>query len=106
MKRTRLKKIGRVGRANIESRNKIAEIAEEKGLNYCEIRLGGCLKNLYLAPAHRNKRVWYKGNAELLADYSQWVAACVNCHNFIEHDKALTEETFNRLRPATPKKVI
>lgn len=99
MKRTRLKKIGAIGKANIEARNRIAEIAGEKGLNYCEIGLEGCTENWPLAPAHRHKRSWYKGNVELLSDYNQWVSACVGCHNKIENDSKLTEETFKKLRP-------
>lgn len=98
MKKTRLKRVGKIGQANILARKKIAEIAEEKGLNYCEIKLGGCLGYMYLAPAHRNKRAWYKGNVDLLSDFNQWVCACVNCHNLIEHSQALTEQVFNRLR--------
>lgn len=99
MKRTSLKKIGKTGRANIEARQRIAEIAEEKGLNYCEIQFENCLQLHLLAPAHRHKRAWYKGNVDLLADYNEWVAACAMCHNKIEHNKELTEETFKRLRP-------
>lgn len=99
MKRTRLSKIGKVGTANLEARKRIATLAEELGLNYCEIGLQGCLVTSFLAPAHRHKRAWYKGNVELLADYEQWIAACQNCHNQIEHDKELTERFFNKLRP-------
>jgi len=100
MKRTPLKKIGKIGKANIEARNKIAEIAEEKGLNYCELGFTGCSKGLFLAPAHRHKRQWYKGSAKLLADFNQWISACTNCHNVIEVNKDLTEGVFEKLRPA------
>lgn len=100
MKRTPLKRVGKIGRANKEARDKIAQIAEERGLDYCELGLNGCLGRMYLAPAHRNKRAWYKGDAELLADYDQWISACANCHNIIEVDPALTEEVFEQLRPA------
>lgn len=98
MNRIPLKKIGIIGRANIEARQRIAEIAEEKQLNYCEIKLLNC-QNWPLAPAHLHKRAWYKGNIELLANYNQWVAACQHCHNQIEHNKELTEEIFKILRP-------
>src|ERR1700744_2351820 len=98
MKRTPLRKIGKIGRINIEAREKIAQVAQELGLNYCEIGLQGCLVTSYLAPAHRHKRSWYKGNLELLADYEQWVAACQNCHAKIEVEAELTERFFNKLR--------
>ena len=84
MKRTRLRKIGKIGKANIEARKRIAEIAEEKGINYCEIKLEGCLGRMYLAPAHKHKRAWYKGDVDKLSDYNEWVCACVYCHHAIE----------------------
>jgi hypothetical protein len=93
-----LKKIGKVGKANIQSRKRIAEIAEEKNLTRCEIQFEGCTLTWPLAPAHRHKRAWYKGDAELLADYNQWVCACQNCHDKIEHDAELTEQVFEKLR--------
>lgn len=99
MKKTKLNKIGVVGRANIEARQRIAEIAEEMGLNYCEIGFKGCTVSWPLYPAHRHKRSWYKGNVDSLADPSEWVSACINCHDRIENDPELTEETFKRLRP-------
>lgn len=99
LRRSAIKRVGKIGLANREARQKIAEIAEEKGLNYCEIQLEGCKKTWTLAPAHREKRAFYKGDVELLADYNQWVSACVRCHDRIEHDKELTEEVFNELRP-------
>lgn len=100
MKRSPLKRIGKIGEANILARKKIAEIAEEINFNTCEIKLEGCLRNFALAPAHRHKRAWYKGDVDLLADFNQWVCACVVCHNKIEHNEELTEEVFNKLRNA------
>ncbi len=100
MKRTPLNKIGKIGRANIEARQRIAEIAEERGMLYCELQFPFlCTVNWPVAPAHRHKRAWYKGNVELLSDINQWVVACQNCHNKIENDSALTEVVFNNLRP-------
>lgn len=84
--------------ANRLARNKIAEIAEEKGIESCEIKLPGCMVTFGLAPCHRHKRAWYSGDVELLSDYNQWVGGCTWCHNIIEDDKELTEKTFKRLR--------
>lgn len=99
MKRTALRKVGKIGEANKEARKRIAAIAEEKGLNYCELNLPDiCTRRWPLAPAHRHKRAWYKGNVELLSDFNQWIAACQSCHNFIEHKAIFTEEMFIMLR--------
>jgi len=98
LRRTPIKKVGKVGKANIEARKMIADKCEEIGLNRCELRLDGCLINWALAPAHRKKRMFYHGNAEELADYKQWVCACTPCHMKIENDEQLTEQIFLKLR--------
>lgn len=74
-------------------------MAEERWITTCEIKFPGCMGDFGIAPAHRHKRDWYNGNIKLLADYNQWVAACQYCHDKIEMNRELTEETFNRLRP-------
>jgi len=99
MKRTRLNPVGKRGRANYAARQRIAEIAEEKNLTTCEIRLPGCKGNFGLAPAHKNKRDYYNGDVEKLSDPNEWVAGCQWCHELIEKDKKLTAEVFDRLRP-------
>lgn len=100
-----IRKVGKVGKANIEARQMIAKKAEAMKLTHCELGpvlitygINVCLYNFALAPAHRHKRAWYKGDAEKLADVKQWVAACVDCHDAIEHSAELTEAVFMRLR--------
>lgn len=102
----RMKKVGKVGKANIEARSIIAKKAEAMKLTQCEVGpilvrdygINICLYNFALAPAHRHKRAWYKGDVEKLADVKQWVAACVDCHDAIEHNAELTEAVFIKLR--------
>lgn len=93
-----MKRVGKVGKANQDSRKIIASISESLGLSFCEIALKGCLLNWPLAPAHRHKRAWYKGDVAKLADIRQWVCACQYCHDKIEFNKELTEEVFMILR--------
>lgn len=83
---------------NWRARMMIAVIAAEKGIESCEIKLPGCLKDFALAPAHRKKRIDYR-SVEELADFNEWVAACQHCHNHIEESRSLTEEIFKKLRP-------
>lgn len=104
--RKAIRKVGKVGRANIQARQAIAVTAEAMKLKTCELgpvlaRMGyetGCTKTWPLAPAHRHKRAWYKGDAEKLADVRQWVAACTNCHDCIEHNAELTSAVFYEIR--------
>lgn len=98
MKRTPLKKVGKIGEANRAARKIIADIAESENLNYCELKLDFCTGTWPLAPAHRHKRAWYKGDVGLLSDFRQWVVACQNCHDFIETRPIFTEEMFIMLR--------
>lgn len=83
---------------NKEARTRIAEIAEEKGLDRCELKLKGCTDYIFLAPAHRKKRVEYS-SAEELADENEWIVACTNCHSIIEDSRELTDKSFKQLRP-------
>ena len=101
MQRSYIKKSGKIAQANTKARKIIAEKCQELELNYCEIAFNKdvqCLGTSFLAPAHKHKRAWYKGDVELLADYNEWVAACQNCHNHMEFNPKLTEEVFERLR--------
>lgn len=89
----------------MEARKLIAKRAEALKLSTCELGpvliqygINVCLYNFAMAPAHRHKRAWYKGDPEKLADVKQWVCACVDCHDAIEHNKQLTEEVFITLR--------
>jgi len=97
LKRTQLKKVGKIGKANIEADKRLKTTLGD--IDYCEVRLDAeCLKRIYLTNAHRHKRSWYKGDVELLSDRKQVVIACVNCHNTMEFVPELTEEVFIRLR--------
>jgi hypothetical protein len=66
---------------------KLYKLLESKGINSCEVRLPGCTNNIYLTPAHRHKRLWYKHQPELLWQPSQVIIACQNCHQRIEYDR-------------------
>jgi hypothetical protein len=93
-----MNKVGKVGRANKTARGLIADYAKTMDMKVCELNLEGCTKTWPLAPAHRHKRAWYKGDAILLAAPKQWVVACQCCHDQIEFNAELTEEVFIKLR--------
>lgn len=96
MRRTPLKKIGRIGRANLEANKRLREMFG--GITRCEIGLKNCLGNWPLQRCHRHKRSWYKGDVEKLSDWKQVIVGCQNCHEEIEHNAELTEEVFTKLR--------
>lgn len=69
---------------NREARRMIAKIAEERGLDKCEL----CGDTFGCAPAHKEKRIAY-GTAAELADYNNWICLCQKCHTVLD-DRSLT----------------
>ena len=83
---------------NKESRKRIAEICEEKQIEYCEV----CGGTFGLAPAHKEKRECYQ-SAEELAAFKNWICLCIKCHTRLD-DRSLTtkkesDALFDKLRP-------
>lgn len=96
MRRTPLRRVGKIGRANIEANKRIRAM---KPVQRCELQIHpDCKGKLFLTIAHRHKRAWYKGDPVKLSDKRQWLVACVNCHDHIEHKPSLTEELFLMVR--------
>lgn len=93
-----MRRIGKVGRANMEANRAIKEITEMNAISYCEMRLEGCMITWPLQIAHRHKRAWYKGEADKLSDFKQWVIACDNCHRKTEWNRELNRDVFAKLR--------
>ena len=96
MRHTPLKRVGRIGRANMEANSRLRAVLGTTG--HCEMKLKGCLGTWPLQFAHRHKRSWYKGDVEKLSDIKQVVVACQNCHEKQENDEQLTEAIFFNLR--------
>lgn len=94
MKKTPLKRIGEKGKENLKYKSLIKELDLPQK---CEVQLSGCLGNMYLTPAHRHKRSYYK-TAEELADPKHIIVMCVKCHDFLEHKRDLHDMVFNKLR--------
>jgi len=71
----------------------------DNGIHSCEVRFKGCTHALYLTPAHREKRLFYRKRPELLWTFENVVMCCIPCHQKLEASRELTEEIFNKLRP-------
>jgi len=105
MKRTPIKQIGKIGRANAKANRKIEKSASARGLYFCEVcevlhEMGllnwQCLQAK--TNAHRHGRVWYRSQLDKLGDIEQWVFACIKAHDFIDDNTVIREEVFLRLR--------
>lgn len=95
-----MRKIGKRGKINQKARDKIAEICEYTGLEYCEAKLDGCMQQAH-GPAHRHGRVWYYDKPDdWLWNIAQWIASCQKCHMTIDQkmSKEECEEFFVKMR--------
>lgn len=96
VKRTPLRRVGRIGTANMLANKRLR--ASLGHIGTCEMRLEGCLISWPLQFAHRHKRSWYKGDLEKLSNTKQVIVACQSCHNKTEYNRELNDEVFNKIR--------
>ena len=97
-----LRKIGKIGRANIKANQLIAKLWEREGIDYCElakfIPQVICVGFLPLQNCHRHDRYFYRDKLELLSDRGQVVRGCQNHHTFLDHHPKEKREIFIKLR--------
>jgi 5-methylcytosine-specific restriction endonuclease McrA len=90
---------GKRTKLNAKANRKLKELFLNEQPLSCEARLD---KNCWVSAvtfAHRHKRNWYYGKPdELLWARDQVILACPQCHETLEYNKELTEETFKKLR--------
>ena len=101
MKKTPLRKIGKIGRINQKVPRKARQVLMDHGKYTCEIRIPGKCTGYADTVAHRRKRNDYKGHPDypaIMWDFKQIAWACLRCHIEIEQSKELTEEKFMELR--------
>lgn len=95
-------KLGKIGKINKRANEILKQKYLGMGIDYCEV--GGMLQNPNcghknaLTFAHRHKRIFYRGNPQLLSSYNQTVLACIDCHQILEKSREKTEEVFSVLR--------
>ena len=94
-----MKKIGKIGKRNLEANRILKEIYIDRGIARCELRMQGCWGDNALGFAHKEKRWKYIKNPEGLSDFNQTLLACTPCHQKIEVNRELTLYYFNKLRP-------
>lgn len=89
-----MKRIGKIGRVNIEANKKLKELFTEKEITRCEL----CQSPFMLSWHHRHKRLFYRGCPELLSEFNQVILVCAKDHDELERDKDYTKQVFLRLR--------
>lgn len=98
MKKTAIKRIGKVVRRNLNANKILKKKYLETGITRCEYPC--CNTNQFLTFAHKNKREWYRKpeRQHLLASMDETLLLCQKHHDEIEVSREKTEELFNRLR--------
>lgn len=89
-----MRKVGKIGKININSNRKLKKLFEEKNIVRCEV----CGSTYMLSFAHRHKRVWYRSCPDLLSSFNQVLLLCIPCHEKIEYDTEATKELFLKKR--------
>ena len=97
MKRASLKRIGKIGRANMQANKKLRDTYEFTDIKHCEIKLKDCI-NFPLNFCHRHNRSWYRGKVGLLSSYNQTIIGCQSCHAKMDADIRSRERIFKKLR--------
>jgi hypothetical protein len=87
-----MKKIGKIGRANMAANKKIDEYFVENGIQSCEIRLQGCTGAYWLTRCHKEKREAYRSNLERLGDPKEVLLGCCSCHERLDDRSKTTKE--------------
>lgn len=78
---------------NAKANKKIKQLFQSLGIYKCELNFEGCLVNWTLAPAHKEKRIWYKENGfEWLSDRSHILLACQHCHSILDDRSKTTKK--------------
>ncbi|MCK5023757.1 MAG: hypothetical protein KAS04_06275 [Candidatus Aenigmarchaeota archaeon] len=91
--------MGRITKLNAKEKRELKKLFLEKDIRYCEARISQNCSPMSISFAHRHKKHWYLGKPdELRWAYEQVIGACIPCHQELEFDRELTEETFLRLR--------
>jgi len=88
-----MKRLGRIGKLNIIANKRLKKEYERRQITRCEI----CGGNFGLSFHHRKKRLYYYTH-EGLGEFSETLLLCQSCHDKLESNRKLTEETFNKLR--------
>ena len=95
-----MRKIGKIGRRNIEANKKIWLMYFTFDIQSCEVKGAKCMGTWNNQTAHRHTRQWYRApdRQELLYAYKQCLRICPQCHADIEGKKEVTEQLFMKLR--------
>lgn len=77
--------------ANRKARQEISKICEKLLLDRCEL----CGSTFGVAPAHKERRDYYRGDSVTLSEYKNWIILCVICHEKMDNRNKTTEEEKN-----------
>jgi len=92
MKKTPLKKIGKIGRRNIDANKLLKLIFNDYGINRCELNFKGCTPGIFLGFCHREKREYYRKFPELLHNFKHVILGCQNCHSILDDRSKTTKK--------------
>jgi hypothetical protein len=87
-----MRRIGKVGKANLAANRKLKKMFEEKGITTCELAFPGCLWDYMLGFAHKDRREAYRGNLARLGAFEEVLLSCVHCHEILDNRSKTTKK--------------
>lgn len=85
IKRSPIRKVGKVGKSNATANKNLAAMWHEKSIYYCEVHRERCVGTMFgLQNLHRHPRIWYRSNPELLYAFEQVIRGCQMCHDEVD----------------------
>jgi hypothetical protein len=89
-----MKRIGKIGKINLEANKKLKELFLQKQILTCEI----CGSDWALSWHHKHSRVWYRPWPEKLSEFSEVLLVCPEHHNLLQSDQRKSDYYFRQLR--------
>lgn len=90
-----MKRIGKIGKRNVESNRLLKNQFESAGITRCEVTG----RDWMLSFAHKDKRRNYLSCPEEMSKIENVLLLTIPVHNLIEHNRDLTLKIFDCLRP-------
>jgi len=97
-KKEYIRKIGKIGKRNIEANKILNKEYSKLELPPCEAGIPNLCWHQHHGYMHRHGRVWYRSRPELLHSVNQTLKGCNPCHDYLDAHRKDREALFMKRR--------